>query len=212
MDYRCVLLIGAVFGAGALAASTACNGPDPGAITFAERPSTGGGEPQSGTSGTTGTADAGTGPGGPDAGDIFGNTTFTYVAPAMNANNANTAHAGTVEGKDCMVAGCHLDGTKVWVFSGTLYSTPQGGATVAKGEVKVVGPDGAEIGSAYTDANGNFWLEKAGATIPQGSRVGVRKEGGTKPMMMQTALQPGDSGCSKAGTCHGGSTGKVYAN
>lgn len=143
---------------------------------------------------------------------VFGSTVFNYVDPGVSANNAAPEHAGIVEGKDCIVTGCHLDGAKVWVFAGTLYSTAAAGATVAKGEVKVVGPNGADIGSAYTDANGNFWLERAGTTIPNGSKVGVRKEGGGAPKLMATGLQPTDRGCSKGGTCHGGQSGKVYTD
>ena len=218
MDYRGVLLIGAVIGAGALASSTACSGPDPGAITFAERQSQSTGDPQgssgaSGTGGTSGTAaDGGGGDTGGPVDPVFGTTPFAYIDPGVTANNANDAHGGTVEGKDCIVAGCHLEGAKPWVFGGTVYSTAQGGATVPKAEIKIVGPDGAEVGTTYTDANGNFWLEKAGTTIPAGSRVGVRKEGG-KAHLMATPLQPADSGCSaNRANCHGTAvTGRVYA-
>lgn len=208
MDYRSILLISAVAFGGSLAALTACTAPDPGAITFAERPSSSGGEPPIGTGGTDGGGDTGAG----GANTVFGTTPLAYVNPGVAANNADVTHAGTVEGKDCQTTGCHLDGPKVWVYGGTLYGAQGGGATVAKGEIKIIGPNGAEIGSAYTDANGNFWLEKVGTTIPAGSKVGVRKEGGGAPRMMDAPLQPGDSGCSKAGTCHGGTQGKVYAD
>jgi hypothetical protein len=219
MDYRGVLLIGAVVGAGAVASSTACTAPDPGAITFAERESQGTSEPQgsSGTSGTSGTA--ADGGGGADTGappdPIFGTTPFAYVDPGVAANGANDAHGGTVEGKDCR-EGCHVEGgvaaAKPWVYGGTVYTAAQGGQTVPKAEIKVVGPNGEDIGSTYTDANGNFWLEKDGTTIPAGSKVGVRKEGG-RTMFMATPLQPGDSGCNaNRANCHGTpATGKVYA-
>lgn len=220
MDYRGVLLIGAVVGAGALASVTACSGPDPGAITFAERQSQSTGEPQ-GSSGTSGTSGTGTDGGGSTEGGtapdpVFGTTPFAYVDPGVTANNADDAHGGTVEGKNCADTGCHTDGGaaagKIWVFAGTVYSAAQNGTTVAKAEIKIVGPNGAEVGTTYTDANGNFWLEKAGTTIPAGSKVGVRKEGG-KAMHMATALQPGDGGCSaNRANCHGtAGTGKVYA-
>ncbi len=217
MDYRGVLLIGAVVGAGAVASSTACTAPDPGAITFAERSTQGTGEPQgssgtSGTSGTSGDGDSGTAT-PPDP--IFGSTPFAYEDPGVTANDANDAHANTVEGKDCR-DGCHVEGgvaaAKPWVFGGTVYSTAQGGQTVPKAEIKIVGPNGEDIGNAYTDPNGNFWLEKAGTTIPAGSKVGVRKEGG-RTMFMATPLQPEDSGCNaNRANCHGtAATGKVYA-
>jgi len=217
MDYRGVLLIGAIVGAGALASSTACSGPDPGAITFAERQSQSTGETQgsSGTSGT-GTDAGGTDETGAPADPVFGSTPFAYVDPGVTANDANDAHGGTVEGKNCADIGCHVaDGAaagKVWVIGGTVYDGPQSTTTVPKAEIKVVGPNGAEIGTTYTDANGNFWLEKADTTIPAGSRVGVRKEGG-KAMLMATPLQPTDGGCSaNRSNCHGTAvTGRVYA-
>ena len=217
MDYRGVLLIGAVLGAGALASTTACSGPDPGAISFSERESTGSGETSSGTSGSNGTSsgtasDSGTSGAAPDP--IFGTTPFAYQDPGVQANGANAAHAGTVEGKNCTDgAACHGDGSpKPWVFGGTVYTAAQNGATVPKAEIKVLGPDNAEIGTTYTDQNGNFWFEKPGTTIPAGSKVGVRKEGGT-PRAMATPLQPADSGCSaNRANCHGtATTGKVFA-
>ncbi len=212
MNYRSVLLVGALIGSGALAASAACSSPDPAAITYATRASTSGGEPQgtSSSSGASGPTDAGP-PAPPPPDPIFGTTAFAYVDPGVTANNADPAHEGSVEGKNCVVTGCHLD-VKPWVFAGTLYTGPDGGATVAKGEIKILGPNGVEIGTTYTDANGNFWLDKAGTTIPAGSKVGVRREGGAAPRNMATGLQPTDSGCSKGGTCHGGQTGKVYAD
>ena len=219
MDYRGVLLIGAVVGAGALASTTACSGPDPGAITFAERESQGSGEVQ-GTSGTSGTSGTGTDGGGTEGGaggdPVFGTTAFNWVDPGVTANDANEAHAGTVEGKNCADVGCHTEGgaaaTKIWVIGGTVYTAATGGQTVPKAEIKVVGPDGAEVGTTYTDANGNFWLEKAGTTIPAGSMVAVRKEGGMI-MHMATALQPGDNGCNaNRANCHGTAVqGRIYA-
>ena len=131
--------------------------------------------------------------------------------------NEVASHGGSVEGRNCADTGCHVAGgaaaSKLWVFSGTVYSAAQGGTVVPKAEVRVVGPDGAEIGSAYTDANGNFWLEKDGTTIPAGSKVGVRREGGM-PRAMATALQPDDRGCSaNRANCHGtAGTGRVYAH
>lgn len=216
MDYRGVLLVGAVLGAGALASSSvACSGPDPGAITFAERqgqstePTPGGTSGTSGTSGTP-TTDGG-GADGAVADPIFGTTVMKWEDPGVAANAANAAHNNTVEGKDCVVAGCHLGGGKPWAFAGTVYSAAQGGAIVPKAEVRVVDANGTEVGHAYTDANGNFWLEKAGG-IPANAKVGVRKEGGA-PRAMATPLQTTDSGCSaNRANCHGTAvTGKVYA-
>jgi membrane protein implicated in regulation of membrane protease activity len=215
MDYRGVLLTCAVVGATVLGASTACSGPDPGAITFSERPgqST---EPQGtrGDAGTSGGA-SGTSDGGtttdPAVLAFFKNEPFAYQDPGLAANNADAAHGGTVEGKNCIVAGCHLDGGRKWLFGGTVYTAPKDGQTVAKAEVRVVGPDGTEIGRAYTDANGNFWLEAGEKTIPAGSKVGVRAEGGAGKLMA-TPISNADGGCSAArANCHGtDAQGKVW--
>jgi hypothetical protein len=219
MDFRGVLLVGVVLGAGALASSTACSGPDPGAITFTERAPGGTTDQSSGTSGPTGTpggkTDGGGGGGGSDSGAvkdlIFGTSTLTWEDPGLVAD-AVQQHNGPVQGKDCVVAGCHLDNGKPWAFAGTVYSAAQGGTTVPKAEVRIVKPDGTEYGHAYTDANGNFWLENA-TPFPAGSKVGVRKEGGTRSMAMAALLQPADRGCTaNRGNCHGtAGTGKVYA-
>lgn len=211
MDYRGVLLTCGVLGAGVLALSSGCTGPDPGSLEFAERPGQQG-EPQGssgssgGTSSSGGTEDAGGDP-------IFGLTAFEYQDPGVIANEQNPdTHQGNVEGKDCVVAGCHLGGAAPWLFAGTVYSAQNGGTTVAKAEVRIVGPDNAEIGRAYTDPNGNFWMESTGVAIPDGSKVGVRREGGQTPMMMVTPLTNADAGCNaNRANCHGTALqGKIY--
>jgi hypothetical protein len=158
--------------------------------------------------GRSGTSDGGTTD--PAVAAFFKNEPFAYQDPGLTANNANAAHGGTVEGKDCIVAGCHLDGGKKWLFGGTVYNAPKNGQTVARAEVRIVGPDGTEIGRAYTDANGNFWLEAGAKTIPAGSKVGVRVEGGG--MLMATPISNADGGCSGArANCHGtDAQGKVW--
>ena len=204
MDYRGVVLISVGLASGLAALLPGCSSPDPGFITYGERQSTAGAEPPA----TSDTADAGA-----KLDPIFGDSLMVWVSPGQEANNADPLHAGTVEGKDCVTAGCHLDNASPFSFAGTVYSTPQGGATVAKAEVRVNGPDGKELAKAYTDANGNFWFPK-GPAIPANSKVGVRKEGGGAPRAMITTLQPADGGCNSAkANCHGtAGTGKVYVN
>jgi hypothetical protein len=213
MKVRGTLLIGAVMGAGMLGAMAACSAPDPGAISYSVRPGASG-EPQGSSTSSSGAPGDAAVEAAPPPDPIFGTEPFKYVDPGVVANTANPAHAGTVEGKNCMTATtCHgPDGPKPWVFAGTLYSSVAGTTTVAKGQIRVLGPDGAEIGTTYTDANGNFWLDKAAATVPAGSTVGVRKEGGTAPRQMASKLQTTDNGCNKGGTCHVGQTPKVYAD
>jgi hypothetical protein len=193
MRFRAAVLLGAV-------ALSGCDAPDPGKITFAERPGGGATEP-----GPTPVVDGGD--------PIFGTSALAYQNPGLVANTANADHQNTVEGKDCIVAGCHVDNNRPWLFGGTVYTTAQGGATVPRAEVRVVGPDGAEIARAYTDQNGNFWFPAAGKTIPPNSRVGVRAEGIAAPRYMPDALPAGNQvGCSStASTCHGtAGTGRVF--
>jgi hypothetical protein len=221
MDYRAVFLTCAIVGAGAVASTAACSAPDPQAITFSERPgspgepqgtSSGGSSSTSSSSGATSSSGGKAGDSGAPADAIFGTAPIKWQDPGIAANAANAAHNNTVEGKDCVQGGCHLGGAKAWLFGGTIYSAAQGGATVGKAQIKIVGPDGAEVGSAYTDANGNFWMEAQGKTIPPNSKVGVRREGGTGTKMMATPLSNTDAGCNaNRANCHGtAATGKVY--
>lgn len=218
MECRGVLLLGALVGAAVAAFATACDAPNPGELIFSERPPSGAADSvDSGGSvgdGGRSTSDAGGSivpdSGGAAADPIFGTSTLAWQDPGLTANNGNAKHEGKVESKDCIVAGCHLDGNKPWSFAGTLYVSV-GGATATKGEVRIVKPDGTELAHAYTDANGNFWFPP-GTTIPAGSRVGARREGGTRTMMMTQQLQPTDRGCNAArANCHGTATGNVIA-
>lgn len=212
MDYRVVWLSGIV--AGTAAAGSACEAPDPGEVTFSERSKT---ESASGSSGVSPTDDGGSSSssGGADGGGeggapdpVFGNEAFAPGNPGQNANGATATHGGTVEGKACMIAGCHLDTGPKWGFGGTVYTALNGGTTVKNAEVRVTGPDGKTFGSAYTDDNGNFWFDGAGAKPPANSRVGVRNA--TKSMIM-TGTVAGDTGadCNSAG-CHGAAAMRIY--
>ena len=166
MDYRGVLLVGLVGGAAIFGATTSCSAPDPGQITFSERPRGSGGELTSGgtTSGGTdggssGTTSGGTDGGGTDGGSsgaaadpVFGTTAFAAGSTGQGApaKAANPAHNGDSSGKDCMVAGCHLN---QWGFGGTLYTDAAGTARVAGVDVSA-DPHGArrKIGVALQEA------------------------------------------------------------
>lgn len=214
MDYRGVLLVSMVSGAAILGATSACSGPDPGQVTFTERPRGAGGELTSG--GASGaTVEGGTGEGGSDGGGeggvaadpVFGTSTFVAGQPgrAAPAKAANPAHNGDASGKDCIVAGCHQGG---WAFGGTLYSDAAGTTGVAGAEVRISAADGTEFAKTFSDADGNFWIDYV-APIPANSRVGVRTADGKK-MNMAGTIGAGQAGCSQAGTCHGATAGKVY--
>ena len=202
-DSRAILLVGAVV-SGAILGGSACSGPDPGSITFSQRPSGLGADTSGGT--TTGGTTTDAGGATPTSDPIFGTTTFAYTDPGLRANNQNAAHETTVVGKDCaQSASCHQAGNNagapVWTFAGTLYAAG-GTTTIAKGEVKVIGPDNAVVGSTYTDADGNFWFE--GGALPANSKVGVRADGVTAIQHMSTPLLATNTGCSSKGSnCHG---------
>jgi hypothetical protein len=217
MDYRGVLLIAMLSGAAVVSATASCSGPDPGQITFSERPRGSSGELTSGGLPTTdgGTTEGGpTAEGGADSGKpadpVFGTTTFAAgpAGPPLSvAKNANPAHGGDASGKDCVVGGCHLD-TRPWAFGGTLYTDAVGAARVPNAEIRVTGPDGKVYASTYSDVDGNFWIELGDPKVPAGSRVGVRN--GTKLLNMAGAIGGAQVGC-QSGACHGaGNPGKVF--
>lgn len=209
MNFRVVWLSGIVAGT---AGAAACEAPDPGEITFSERQtdpggsSSGGGSSGSGSAPTDGGSSGTTEAGGVDP--VFGTTNFQPGNPGQNAN-AVESHAAEVplEGKNCFKAGgCHAENTKKWGFAGTVYGAITGGATVKNAEVRVTGPDGTPIGSAYTDDNGNFWYD--GPKPPANARVGVRD--GTKVKVM-AAVVAGDTGAQcNSNLCHGLATMRVY--
>jgi hypothetical protein len=133
---------------------------------------------------------------GPDP--VFGTSTFEYVAPGMQANGANSAHAGSVEGKNCIQAGCHLNGERPWAFAGTLFANASQ-TTPPRAEVRIVRYAGEEeLGRAYTDDRGNFWLDST-VTIPPGAMVGIRTA--EKSVTMPTTLTASSRGCSQS-DCH----------
>lgn len=220
MDFRVVWLSGIVIGTAA--AAGACDAPDPGEITFSERSKTesssgssGQASSSSGASSTSSSGTPGTDGGGSSSGEagaadpVFGNSAFAAGNPGQNANGANAAHAGNVEGKNCIQAGCHLDAANAkWGFGGTVYTKATGGTTVKNAEVRVTGPDGKTFGMAYTDDNGNFWFDGAGAKPPANSRVGVRDATKKKVMTGTVAGDPG-AACN-APACHGNTAMRIF--
>lgn len=206
MSSRSILLVAAVLGAGA-SSFLSCTAPNPGEITFSERPR---GSEQSSSGGGGSSSSGGDGSDGP-ADPVFGTDPFEYADPGARANdNEMGTHAGTVEGKNCVTSECHDGAGPKWAFAGTVYSTITGGDTVAQAEVRVVGPDGKEFGRAYTDGDGNFWLEKDDRP-PAGSRVGVRRAGGRPMHMAATVEGTVGASCNGDSGCHGMPTQRIYA-
>lgn len=220
MNCRAFLVLSLAAFAAGLSATTACSGPDPGFVEFRERPDSGGfggggssgGAGEGGVEGEGGAGEGGAGEGGaPDP--IFGTTAYDPATPTGQSAPANSQggadHNGNVEGKDCVVSGCHGGGSNAppWAFAGTVYDST-GNATVAKVEVFVTGPDGTVFGKTMTDANGNFWFAKDANDIPANSRVGIR-DATTKNAMATLLTGASNGGCSQGMTCHGGAQGKV---
>ncbi len=223
MDYRGVLLVGMLSGAALVGAAASCSGPDPGEITFIERPKGSPGELTSGGSSNGGVEAGPTAEGGPvseggaEGGSsgmardpVFGTTAFAAGSagpPVRVAKAANPAHNGDASGKDCIVAGCHLD-ARPWAFGGTLYTDAAGAARTANAEIRITGPDGKLYASTFSDVDGNFWFETGDPKVPAGSRVGVRTAG--KVMDMGGTVGGAQVGCQST-ACHGaGNPGKVY--
>ena len=214
MDYRGVLLIGMLGGAALVGATSACSGADPGQVTFSERLR--GSSPDLASGGTTSgqPAEGGVDGGGADAGadapvtitDPFGATTFTLGALGPGTAKGNMNHAAFPQsnpaGQECMA--CHA-GT--WQFAGTVFTDKLSTTPVAGAEIRVTKGDGTSSLSAFTDADGNFWVSAVAAPIAEGSRVGVRN--GTLKQVMGSSIGAGGAACGKA-DCHGGAQGKVY--
>ena len=220
MSYRGVLLVGMLSAAALASAVAACDAPDPGQVTFIERPKgssgelTSGGQPtvEAGTVPEGGmTTEAGTegGTSGMTGDPVFGTTAFAAGSagpPVRVAKAANAAHNGDASGKDCIVAGCHLD-ARPWAFGGTLYTDAAGTGRTANAEIRITGPDGKVFASTYSDVDGNFWFETSDPKVPAGSRVGVRTAG--KIMDMAGTVGGAQVGCQST-NCHGaGNPGKV---
>jgi hypothetical protein len=224
MDCRGVLLVGLLGGAAVLGATTSCSGPDPGQVTFSERPkgsvvdttsgsSSGVVGADGGSSGSSGAADGGSSSGasgGP--GTAFtGAAAFNPAGKALGTSQ-KSAHpnGGNPAGVDCMT--CHIAGGAApglrWGIAGTVYTSGAGTAPVAGANVRLVDPTGKELANVYSDALGNFWSDTIVGGIPAGSKVGARNATVTK--LMSTSLGAQDGGCQKTG-CHvAGAQGRVY--
>lgn len=127
--------------------------------------------------------------------DAFtGAPAFAVITPTDDTSNHHLGDSNA--GKDCL--SCHSGnlGPPTFALGGTVRATA-GGTDGATGvQVRIVGPDGTEVASVGTDAEGNFWLLGA-KTIPAGSHVGVRD--GTTEKKMSGTISSGS--CNTAG-CH----------
>lgn len=193
----------------ALAASMACSGPQAGIAEFSSGGVTAAsGDDDDSTNSSTSSSSS-------SSGDlIFGTQAFTYTAPPENADDHNTgthtgANAPPMEGKSCVVAGCHADGASPWFAAGTVYNS-DGTAFTGQAEIGIVTPDNKGV-ALYTDKQGNFFA--AGDAIPAGSHVGIRVSGGQSFKMLEP-LPAGPTGgnCNATGGCHGDANNRLYAS
>lgn len=223
MNYRSVLLMGLLGGAGVVGSTSSCSGPDPGQITYSERPKgTTGDLTSGGTSGTSGVTPTDGGSSGAETGTEGGTsglpvTAFTGAAPfdpagaSVGSSNVPASHpnGGNPAGVNCMT--CHGPAGPAnakWGIAGTVYTTAAGATPLAKANLRIVDAKGKELASVYSDPLGNFWADTIVGGIPAGSFVGVRNATVTK--LMTTALAAKDSGCQQA-ACHvAGAQGRVF--
>jgi hypothetical protein len=224
MDYRGVLLFATVVASAGLA-TLSCSAPDPGAITFSERAGGGGGGGESSSGGTSGTTSGGTGgssgtSGGGDGGGggeggaggdpVFGGSQFAAGNPPGGPAKGKQQHQQINANLDPSGVNCMQCHAGTWAFGGTLYTAITGGAgRVAGAEIRVTGPDGKAYASAYSDADGNFWVQSVGAPIPANSKAGVRNAAGKVKIMSATVAGDGGRACNEA-ACHGADTNRMF--
>jgi hypothetical protein len=214
MGLRNVILIGAL-AASALAA-IACSGPPAGSVSFSEgkSESIAGGSRDTGEDPSGASTPAPGGGGSAAASDpVFKGSAFAAQPPTNRAkgqasHSALPAPANATldpSGLNCMQSGCHQ---ATFSFGGTVYSSATGGTPVAGVEVRVTDKDGNEFAHAFSDQDGNFWIDSKGP-FPAVGRVGIRN--GTTTKLMSTPLGATGGGCNDT-TCHGSPTMRVALN
>jgi hypothetical protein len=132
-----------------------------------------------------------------------------YV-PTLGPSSDNAAHTPSPNpaGQDCM--SCHGatppkgggggdngDAPKIaqFVFAGTVWNSPTGGAAQPSAEVRVVQANGSQLVS-YTDQNGNFFfLQTASGPLVPPASAGVRDA--TNAISMTNVFNDGD-----CNSCH----------
>jgi hypothetical protein len=199
--------------------ASACSAPDPGAVTFVPRDrtsgigssggtsSSGGSSSSSSSGGTSSSGDGGSSSGGTDAGHDTGPPNAFSTAPAFKAGtslqsstqDSHTAGLGSTNPANNNCMQCHVLGDNpapnMTIGGGTV---SLGGTPTAGIEVRVVdAKTGAQVADAYTDENGNFYVNGAG--LAGTYAVGVRN--GNKTSLMVGTIPNG--ACNQGGTCHG---------
>ena len=151
---------------------------------------TGGARVSSG--GTVATGGAATG-GAATGGSSFW-TTVVY-SPSGAPSPADGHHNPSQNCAQCHVSGS-ASGAPIWMFGGTVY---QANATTPAPNVQVGISDGTSLYTAYSAANGNFWLAGSGTINWAKAQVRVRNANGESTMVGATP----SAGCN---LCHNSTT------
>jgi len=225
MDCRGLVVLSGVLIAGTLPLLPACKGPDPGAITFEERP--GGQTTDPGTSSSSTSTSSASSTSGSASTDAFFKTAFAVHPTDPPDQVANAKVDGTHSGqiplqgdgtaaaapKNCVTAGCHEGGGTPWIAGGSVFAAAAGGPIPAgaKYEIGINNPDGTLLAAVTPDKDGNFWFDIQGPIL-DGSTVAIRKEGG-QSMAMATKLTAANKGggCNGVPTCHGSAALRIFA-
>lgn len=155
--------------------------------------------------GTSGDASDGAASSSGVGGNAF--TSAPAYAPTLGPSTLRPEHEaafGTQNPAKHDCSDCHL-----FAAAGSVFTDATGSTPVAAAEVRLrTAADGKAI-SAYTDANGNFFIEQssaflAGLQFP--FQAGVRTDAGVALM----APVSNDGSCNNT-SCHGGTQGWVHA-
>ena len=174
-----------VLGVVVSAAAIACSSSDTttsgsgGAATGGSAGSATGGSAGSATGGSAGSATGGSGGGTP-----FWTDTYN---PSGTPNPASGQHKA---GQNCK--SCHTSGSRNWVFAGTIYGS---NGTTGQAHVQVGVKDKNGLYTAYSGANGNFWLAP-GPTIDWATaEARARDANGETVMAVGNGIAAGCNSC-----------------
>ena len=159
------------------------------------------GEPGTGGSATTGGTGGGStaGTGGDATGGTAG-AAGSGAAPAdywgaafVAGQLPNPADGNHNAGQSC--AGCHSSGDAAWLFGGTVY---QADGTTGAASVEIGVRDGANVYTAYSATNGNFWFPSTGGTVDW-ANADVRMRNGTGEATMTSTATGNCNSCHTGG-------------
>lgn len=185
----------------------ACSAPDPGEVTFSINPA----KLKDGGGATFDSGGGGGGEGGTGPDTAFsGAPGYQPGSGAATDRDEHMARFGSKDpaGHNCL--DCHGkggDAGTTFTYGGTVYGADGGPASNV--EIRVKEPDGT-FAATYSNTEGNFYyLASIGEPIEAGALVGVRNATDVQPMP-DSLTGPNAGGCSQAGTCHGGTQGKIH--